>query len=79
MPQPDLSRRTVLGVLGGGAAATVLVGCGDDGDDGDGRARFSPPCRSGVASERDSLRATAEGRAWGTKPPTPSSCPFSDP
>ena len=30
MPHPDLSRRTVLGVLGGGAAATVLVGCGDD-------------------------------------------------
>ena len=30
MTKPDLTRRTVLGVLGGGAA-TVLAGCADDG------------------------------------------------
>jgi nitrite reductase/ring-hydroxylating ferredoxin subunit len=49
----DLSRRTVLGVLGGGAAATVLTGCG--GDDGESASDPAPSAKSGTA-----LVATAD-------------------
>jgi nitrite reductase/ring-hydroxylating ferredoxin subunit len=49
----DLSRRTVLGVLGGGAAATVLAGCG--GDEGGPAADPAPSAKSGTA-----LVATAD-------------------
>jgi len=48
-----LSRRTVLGALGGGAAATVLAGCG--GDDSEPAAEPSPSAKRGTA-----LVATAD-------------------
>jgi Rieske Fe-S protein len=32
MTRPELSRRTALGALGGGAAVTAVAGCGSDGD-----------------------------------------------
>jgi Rieske Fe-S protein len=54
----DLSRRTVIGALGGGVATTVLAGCGGGGDgggDGGGSADAAPAPSKGVT-----LVATAE-------------------
>ena len=56
-----LSRRTVLGALGGGATATVLAACGgsgdgaDGGDGGDGSADAAP-----APSKGTTLVATAD-------------------
>ena len=52
MTHADLSRRTVLGVLGGGAAASVLVGCGGEGE--------------GTADGSPSAGESAGGSAAGT-------------
>ena len=43
-----LSRRTVLGALGGGATATVLAGCGGGADGADGSTDPAPAPRKGA-------------------------------
>ena len=56
MTKPDLTRRTVLGVLGGGAA-TVLAGCGDDGG--------SPSADPTSSASSDSPSPSESGSAGG--------------
>ncbi len=54
MPRLDLSRRTVLGALGGGATATVLTACGDDEEP------VARPSSAGGAARGARLVATAD-------------------
>ena len=55
MTKPALTRRTVLGALGGGAAATVLAGCGDDSEGtASGSASSSSPSTGESTSESSS-------------------------
>lgn len=56
MTDTDLSRRTLIGVLGGGAAATVLAGCGVENDS----EPTASPAPSGGGAVGTALVATAD-------------------
>jgi Rieske Fe-S protein len=62
MTDTDLSRRTLFGVLGGGAAATVLAGCGGE-NDSEPTADPAPSSGSGDGESED---GGSGGEAGGT-------------
>jgi Rieske Fe-S protein len=64
MTDTDLSRRTLIGVLGGGAAATLLAGCGGENDS----EPTADPAPSSGSEDGKSEDGKSEGGGSGGEP-----------